>query len=62
MRMKADPGNITHGAQIHIIFLYTARTITALAVIAQQCRQCLKRFQLLWMNILFKKIDIILKK
>jgi hypothetical protein len=32
--MKADPGNIIiYGAQIHIIFLYTARTVTAAAVI-----------------------------
>jgi hypothetical protein len=31
--MKVDPGNIIHGAQIHIIFLYTARTVTAAAVI-----------------------------
>jgi hypothetical protein len=31
--MKADPGNTIYGAQIHIIFLYTARTVTATAVI-----------------------------
>jgi hypothetical protein len=31
--MKADPGNIIYGAQIHIIFLYTARTVTAVSAV-----------------------------
>jgi hypothetical protein len=45
-QLEADPGNIIHGAQIHAIFSYTARTVTAAAVITA-LQPFLKRFQLL---------------
>jgi hypothetical protein len=45
--MKADPGNIIHGAQIHIIFPSTARTVTAAAVITT-------------LSPIFKKVSVII--
>jgi hypothetical protein len=43
---EADPGNIIHGAQIHAIFPYTARTVTAAAVITA-------------LQPIFKKVSVI---
>jgi hypothetical protein len=45
--MKADPGNIIHGAQIHIIFPSTARTVTAAAIITT-------------LSPIFKKVSVII--
>jgi hypothetical protein len=45
--MKADPGNIIHGAQIYIIFPSTAWTVTAAAVITT-------------LSPIFKKVSVII--
>jgi hypothetical protein len=45
--MKADPGNIIHGAQIHVIFPSTARTVTAAAVMTT-------------LSPIFKKVSVVI--